>query len=49
VKNPNFKGGPKFGGLTIFDPQRIFNPHKKTDASLEYAMKFIKKDNEHTV
>ncbi len=33
----------------IFDPQRIFNPHKKTDASLEYAMKFIKKDNEHTV
>jgi len=33
----------------IFDPQRIFNPHKKTDANLDYSMKFIKKDNEHTV
>lgn len=33
----------------IFDPQRIFNPHKKTDADLSYSMRFIKKDNEHSV
>ncbi|MDA2918131.1 hypothetical protein MYX76_01320 [Desulfobacterota bacterium AH_259_B03_O07] len=33
----------------IFDPQRIFNPHKKTDANLDYSMRFIKKDNQHTV
>ncbi len=33
----------------IFDPDKIFNPHKKTDATLEYSMQFIKKDNEHSV
>jgi len=33
----------------IFDPHRIFNPHKKTDANLKYSMQFIKKDNEHSV
>ena len=33
----------------IFDPERIFNPHKKTDADLSYSMQFIKKDNEHSV
>ena len=33
----------------IFDPHRIFNPHKKTDADLSYSMRFIKRDNEHSV
>jgi FAD/FMN-containing dehydrogenase len=33
----------------IFDPHRLFNPHKKTDANLKYSMRFIKKDNEHSV
>jgi FAD/FMN-containing dehydrogenase len=33
----------------IFDPHRVFNPHKKTDADLAYSMRFIKKDNEHSV
>jgi len=33
----------------IFDPHRLFNPHKKTDANLKYSMQFIKKDNEHSV
>jgi FAD/FMN-containing dehydrogenase len=33
----------------IFDPHKIFNPHKKTDADLSYSMRFIKKDNEHSV
>lgn len=33
----------------IFDPHRIFNPHKKTDTDLKYSMQFIKKDNEHSV
>ncbi|MEO5950370.1 MAG: FAD-binding oxidoreductase [Candidatus Saccharimonadales bacterium] len=29
----------------IFDPHYIFNPHKKTDASWEYGMKHIRKNN----
>ncbi len=29
----------------IFDPQYIFNPHKKTDASWEYSMSHIRNDN----
>jgi FAD/FMN-containing dehydrogenase len=29
----------------IFDPQYIFNPHKKTDASWEYSMSNIRKVN----
>ncbi len=33
----------------IFDPQNIFNPHKKTDADLKYSLAHIKKDNEHYV
>ena len=33
----------------IYDPDRIFNPHKKTDTDLNYSMRFIKKDNEHSV
>lgn len=33
----------------IFDPQNIFNPHKKTDAELTYSMAHIKTDNEHLV
>lgn len=33
----------------IFDPQNIFNPHKKTDASLEYSLAHLKRDNEHEV
>lgn len=33
----------------IFDPQNIFNPHKKTDASLEYSLTHLKRDNEHEV
>lgn len=33
----------------IFDPHNIFNPHKKTDANLEFSMHYIKKDNEHSV
>ena len=33
----------------IFDPDNIFNPHKKTDASLDYSMRHLKKDNEHNV
>ncbi|HWT39698.1 MAG TPA: FAD-binding oxidoreductase [Dongiaceae bacterium] len=30
----------------IFDPQYIFNPHKKTDASWEYSMSHIRDNNE---
>ncbi len=33
----------------IFDPKNIFNPHKKTDANLQYSSKFIKKDNKHNI
>jgi FAD/FMN-containing dehydrogenase len=33
----------------IFDPRNIFNPHKKTDADLKYALAHLKKDNEHEV
>ena len=33
----------------IFDPHRLFNPHKKTDTNLKYSMQFIKKDNEHSI
>jgi FAD/FMN-containing dehydrogenase len=33
----------------IFDPQNIFNPGKKTDAKLDYAMEHLKKDNKHYV
>ncbi len=29
----------------IFDPLYIFNPHKKTDASWEYSMTHVRKDN----
>ncbi len=31
----------------IFDPQYIFNPHKKTDASWEYSMSHIRKHNDN--
>jgi hypothetical protein len=27
---------------TIFDPQNIFNPHKKIDATLDYFVAHIK-------
>ena len=30
----------------LFDPQYIFNPHKKTDASWEYSMSHIRKSND---
>lgn len=30
----------------IFDPQYIFNPHKKTDASWDFSMSHIRSDNE---
>lgn len=30
----------------IFDPQYIFNPHKKTDASWEYSMSHIRTEND---
>jgi FAD/FMN-containing dehydrogenase len=30
----------------IFDPQYIFNPHKKTDASWEYSMSHIRNSND---
>lgn len=30
----------------IFDPAYIFNPHKKTDASWEYSMDHIRKNND---
>jgi len=33
----------------IFDPDDIFNPHKKTDADLEYSLRYLKMDNEHNV
>lgn len=33
---------------SIFDPQLIFNPHKKTDATFEYSLKHIV-DNHHTL
>lgn len=33
----------------IFDPRTIFNPHKKTDAHLEFSLHYLKKDNEHNV
>ncbi len=33
----------------IFDPDTIFNPHKKTDANLKYSLAHIKKDNVHDV
>ena len=33
----------------IFDPDNIFNPHKKTQATWNYALKWLKKDNEHEV
>ena len=33
----------------IFDPQNIFNPHKKTDATLSYLKAHIKTDNDHSV
>ncbi len=29
----------------IFDPQNIFNPHKKTDASWDYSMEHIRTEN----
>jgi FAD/FMN-containing dehydrogenase len=29
----------------LFDPQYIFNPHKKTDASWEYSMSHIRHSN----
>lgn len=29
----------------LFDPQYIFNPHKKTDASWEYSMSHIRRSN----
>ena len=28
----------------IFDPQNIFNPHKKTDATMEYSMAHIRQN-----
>lgn len=28
----------------IFDPENIFNPHKKTDADWDYAMKHVRED-----
>jgi len=31
----------------IFDPQYIFNPHKKTDASWEYSMSHIRSHNDN--
>jgi len=31
----------------IFDPQYIFNPHKKTDASWEYSMSHIRSQNDN--
>lgn len=31
----------------IFDPQYIFNPHKKTDASWEFSMSHIRSANDH--
>jgi len=31
----------------IFDPQYIFNPHKKTDASWEYSMSHIRTQNDN--
>jgi FAD/FMN-containing dehydrogenase len=31
----------------IFDPQYIFNPHKKTDASWEYSMSHIRHSNDN--
>lgn len=31
----------------IFDPQYIFNPHKKTDASWDYSMSHIRSANDH--
>jgi FAD/FMN-containing dehydrogenase len=30
----------------LFDPQYIFNPHKKTDASWDYSMRHIRASNE---
>ena len=33
----------------IFDPQYIFNPHKKTDASWEYSMDHIRTSNRSNV
>lgn len=33
----------------IFDPLGIFNPHKKTDADLQFSLAHLKKDNEHSV
>lgn len=32
-----------------FDPLNIFNPHKKTDATLEFSFRYLKTDNEHSV
>jgi FAD/FMN-containing dehydrogenase len=31
----------------IFDPQYIFNPHKKTDASWEFSMSHIRSANDN--
>ncbi len=33
----------------LFDPQYIFNPHKKTDASWAYSMDHIRSDNDHNL
>ncbi len=33
----------------MFDPENIFNPHKKTDADMEYSMSHVKTTNEHLV
>lgn len=33
----------------IFDLQNIFNPHKKTDATMSYLLTHLKTDNEHSV
>jgi len=33
----------------FFDPENIFNPHKKTDADLAYSMSHLKTTNEHLV
>ncbi len=33
----------------IFDPYNIFNPHKKTDADLEWSMRHLKTSNVHYV
>lgn len=34
---------------TIFDPQNIFNPHKKTDASWDYSMEHIRQGSDQAL